>query len=264
MQARSIITLLTDFGEQDGYVGAMKGVILNEAPAASIIDISHNIPAQDIESAAWILPHYCFCYPRGTVHLAVVDPGVGTTREGLVAELDGCIFIGPDNGLFTWVYEQAEDRAVYTINSGVQRPGDCSATFHGRDIFAYVAALLISGKVRLDQIATRTDAMVKGPWGAAEPQGNKILGRIVHVDHFGNLITNIEKSMIDAIRGRSFLIRAGAETLNHVCRTYGVEEQGGLIALWNSMNLLELAVVGGAALDRTGLKRGDGVSIEIE
>jgi hypothetical protein len=254
-----IITLLTDFGERDGYVAAMKGVILSACPQATILDAAHAIPAQDVEAAAWVLGQYWRLYPEGTVHVAVVDPTVGTQRAALLVEADRRWIIAPDNGLLTWVFEQAESCKVMAIKSDFQRPGGCSATFHGRDIFAYAAGMLAAGHVSLKDIAIPFADYVRGDMFRAQLVEGGISGRIIHVDHFGNLITNITERQVSSLVGSRCRIECGNCMFEELGRTYADVASGEPLVMIGSDGTIEIAVRDGSAANSLGLSRGDEV-----
>jgi S-adenosylmethionine hydrolase len=185
-----IITLLTDFGHRDYFVGAMKGVILSINPAVNIVDISHEIPPQDVEAAAFNLLCCYKTFPEGTVHLAVVDPGVGSDRKPVLIECAGQFFVGPDNGIFSWICERENEwRAIQLTNEKFFR-SSVSRTFHGRDIFAPVAAALSKGAALREFGEPLTDIV---RLDSLEPAVNRnsIEGRVIHIDHFGNCVTNL-------------------------------------------------------------------------
>lgn len=259
-----VVTLLTDFGLADAYVGAMKGVMLGIAPGAGLVDISHQVPPQDVAAGAFLLSSAYRFFPPGTVHLAVVDPGVGSARRGIVVETAEYRFVGPDNGLFSPVYEAGDVRQVVEIRNPDLCRSEVSATFHGRDVFAPAAAHLCRGTpvgafgppvpdpVRLDLWSART--------GAGE-----IAGRIVHVDHFGNGVTNLSRGRVEAAaEGRRVRVRVGGHTFDRLCRTYADVPAGKALALYGSQDTLEVSVNGGSAADALGIRRGDEVRVEWE
>ena len=187
-----IITLLTDFGSQDYFVGAMKGVILSIDPDALLVDITHEIPPQDIQAAAFNLLAVYKSFPEGTIHVAVVDPGVGSIRAPLLIECAGQFFVGPDNGVFSWVCEREENsRAIRLTNEEFFRH-PVSATFHGRDVFAPVAAALSKG-VGVDQFGDEVNDIVRLESLRAGALDGNIAGRIINIDRFGNCITNLTR-----------------------------------------------------------------------
>lgn len=256
-----IITLLTDFGTADPYMAAVKGVILALAPDASVVDACHDIPAQDVRAAAWVLGQYWWCYPEGTIHVAVVDPGVGTERDILLVEADGHRFIAPDNGLLTWVLERAERTELRKLRPEVRREEDIPATFHGRDIFAHAAGLLASGRARPGDLAVPVSSVLTPAWALVQDEGERLVGEIVHVDHFGNLISNIGERQVREKGWTSPEIMVGSLPGVPLKRTYAEGGEGELIALFGSSGTLEIAVSGGSAAGLTSLGRGDAVTV---
>lgn len=256
-----IITLLTDFGTSDAYVAAMKGVILSLAPKAELVDACHDLAPQDVQAAAWTLGQYWSFYPKNTMHVAVVDPGVGTERDILLVLADEHLFLAPDNGLLAFVLKQAQRVRLRKLKSDVHRRGEVSATFHGRDIFAYAAGLLAGGKADVEALSEETSTVVVPSWAVVREDRGCLLGEVVHVDHFGNLITNIARRQVTESCGAHCAISAG--TFDHIPlkRTYGDAAPGELIAVFGSSDTLEIAVAGGSAASKTGLCRGASVVI---
>ncbi len=196
MSAHAIITLTTDFGLDDIYVGIMKGVILSINPACTIVDITHAVTPRDIAAGAFALESSCPYFPAGAIHMAIVDPGVGSGRRALVVETERSLFVGPDNGIFSFALSAPGLKAVYALTSTDYFLPDMSATFHGRDIFAPVAAHLSKG-VQPEHMGRRIDDPVILPQAVPVMRGAGILeGCIVHIDRFGNLITNISRVML--------------------------------------------------------------------
>ena len=182
-----IITLTTDFGTRDGYVGAIKGVIARLAGEATVVDVAHDVPRHDIPHGAWVVATACREFPHGTIHVAVVDPGVGGARASVIVQAGGQFYVGPDNGLFAYLADGGIEGA-WIIESAAFRLPDVSPTFHGRDVFAPAAAALARG--RLPATAGRTAQLVgQLPWGP-RPAGQ---GRVVHVDNYGNLVTDLPR-----------------------------------------------------------------------
>ena len=195
--ARSVMAWLTDFGLTDGYVGVMKGVALNIAPATQLIDITHEIGPQNISAGAWVLATSYRYFPRGTIFVCVVDPGVGSARRPVAIHAGGWFFVGPDNGLFHYIlHEQAIHTAVLLSNPAYHLP-QVSATFHGRDVFTPVAAHIARG-VPLTEMGTVLDpaTLVRLDLTPPQRQGEHIFAHIVHIDHFGNLITSIPLTLV--------------------------------------------------------------------
>jgi hypothetical protein len=254
-----VVTLTTDFGRESVYVAQMKAVLLGINPRLTIVDVTHEIPPQDIQAGAWILRQIVPRFPPGSFHLAVVDPGVGTNRPCLCANLDGRYLIAPDNGLMTYVAEVLPIRAMVRLENPVYRLPKVSATFHGRDIMAPAAAWLSLG-VTLDQLGPPHHTWVTLPEGSTPILAERqIHGRIVSVDRFGNLITNIEPTQLPA--GVDMTITVGGITIHGMIKTYGERQSGEVVALINSLGYLEIAVVNGSASQMTGLNVGAPVLI---
>ena len=186
----SIITLLTDFGTHDYFVGAMKGVILSMNPQVKIVDITHDVPPQDIEGAAFNLLSCYKDFPAGTIHVAVVDPGVGSSRRALVVQCAGQLFVGPDNGLFSWICEREGQYQARQVTNDTFLREHISATFHGRDVFAPIAAHLSRG-VSADETGPRVLDLISLAALVPKITPQSVEGRIVHIDRFGNCITNL-------------------------------------------------------------------------
>ncbi len=258
---RPLITLLTDFGTRDVYVGSLKGVILSLNPGVRLVDLSHEIDPQDIRAGAFMLAEAVDFFPPGTIHLAVVDPGVGSHRRALAARCRGHYWVGPDNGLFHLIFNRAPDLTLVSLeNSGYFRP-QVSATFHGRDIFAPVAAHLSLG-VDLDDFGPRvTDPVsLDFPKPALGPEA--IQGQIISVDRFGNLISNIPAAVVTSRLGeRGWRLKAGPLGLKGLSRTYADAAPGEFLALAGSHGFIEIA----CALDNAAhrLQAGVGLAVSI-
>jgi len=262
MDDRRTVTFLTDFGMTDAYVAAMKGVVVSLAPDANIVDASHDIPPQDVQAGAWVLGQYWRSYPRGTIHVAVVDPGVGTERAGLLVQADGHYFIAPDNGLLTWVLRQCEHVELRQILPEVHREQGLSKTFHGRDVFAHVAGLLADGAAP-KSVSKEVDSVVMPDWAFVHNEADIVMGEVVHIDHFGNLITNIARELVMDKGWPTLAIRAGMFEQIPLRQTYGEGKNGELIALFGSSDTLEIAVPRGSAAKHTGLHRGSPVVVGL-
>ncbi len=256
-----IVTLLTDFGLADAYVAEMKGVVLSLAPDACLVDTCHEVARHDIRAGAWTLGQYWSRFPAGTIHVAVVDPGVGTDREALLVEADGHHFVAPDNGLLSWVLKGARRVHLRRLKPSVHLPGPLSATFHGRDVFAYAAGLLAGGQALPEDIAEPVKSVHMPSWAAVYAQDGALVGEVVHVDRFGNLITNLSRRQIEETVGKPFSIHAGSYEDIRQCRTYGDAKEGDLIALFTAADTLEIAISGGSAAQNTPLRRGTQVVV---
>src|SRR5215212_931686 len=192
-----IVTLLTDFGTADYFVGAMKGALLASNPEARVVDITHEVPPYDVESGAFTLRAAFETFPAGTVHVAVVDPGVGSARRGIVVEGRGHTFVGPDNGLFGHVYERVRPFRVFQLTNANHFRREVSKTFHGRDIFAPAAGALSRG-VRAEELGPEVFDFVRLPSATVERVAEgTLVGSVIHVDRFGNLVTNITPEDLD-------------------------------------------------------------------
>ena len=205
---RPLITLLTDFGTRDAYVGSLKGVILSLNPEVRLVDLSHEVDPQDIRAGAFMLAEAAAYFPPGTIHLAVVDPGVGSRRRALAARCRGHYWVGPDNGLFHLIFNRAPDLAMVSLENPAYFRPRVSATFHGRDIFAPVAAHLSLG-VDLDDFGPRVTDPVSLAFPEPEFGPETIQGEIISVDRFGNLISNIPAGSGDLPTGRAGLAPPG-------------------------------------------------------
>ncbi len=256
-----IVTVTTDFGHKGPFAAVMKGVILSRFRGAEIIDLAHDIPAHwPAEAGFWI--HHAYTYfPDGTVHIAIVDPGVGTEREIILVEYDKHIFIAPDNGLLDSIINLSDSPQVNRLDLnklasiGITNP---SATFHGRDIFAPVAAELAAGRIVPSAVGSRTTQWTPGLLSEPDHGEQSISGVVVTVDAFGNLITNIGGDMLE----RFALVRvrvAGHEL--ELKTTYGRALPGEYLALINSFNVVEIARAEGSAADGLGTERGAPVQV---
>ena len=249
----SIITLTTDFGSADGYVGAMKGVILGIAPDVRLVDLSHEIAAQDVRGAEYVLGHAAAFFPAGTVHLAVVDPGVGSRRRPLLVTTPQAIYVGPDNGLFTFVLEEA-GAAVFELDRPKFWLPNISRTFHGRDIFAPVAAHVARG-VAPHALGSLIGDPVRLPTAAPLRRADgHVAGHVIHVDRFGNLITDIPGGWVD--EGRWYVEIAGRR-VSQFGATYADATAGALLILVSSAGTLEIAARDGNAAAQLGVGVGE-------
>ena len=255
----SIVTLTTDFGTRDPFVGAMKGVMLSIHPDVRIVDIAHEILPHDIVEAAFVLRNSCPYFPAGTIHVAVVDPGVGSERKAIIVETERYCFVGPDNGLFGWLDGTGTIRRVVAItNRDLMRP-EVSATFHGRDVFAPAAAHLTKG-VAVSEFGPEVSDWVRLELPKPKIEGARLLGRVVRVDRFGNAITNVSREAFRTFVGEdAFEIGAGAVRLREIVRSYASVSDGEPLALFGSSGCLELSVSGGRASDVLGLTKNDTV-----
>jgi S-adenosylmethionine hydrolase len=257
---RRIITLTTDFGLADTFVGAMKGVILSVAPDAAMVDLTHEIPAQDIIAGALALESAVDFFPRGTIHVAVVDPGVGTTRRPIAISTERAIYIGPDNGLFTLALRKTPLRQLVRLSNTSYFRQPVSATFHGRDIFASVAAHLVAG-VPYHALGERIESLVELEVREPMEQGDEILLRLLTIDRFGNLITNLRRERFEAWADdrERLRIETGGMEIRGIHATFGDVESGEPVAYFGSGGRLEIAIRDGSAAAVVGARRGDSI-----
>ena len=258
----SIITLLTDFGTQDYFVGAMKGVILSANPAAQIVDLSHDIPPQNTHAGAFNLLAVYRDFPRGTIHVAVVDPGVGSIRHPILVECADQFFVGPDNGIFSWICEREGDwRAHHLTNEKLFRH-PTSKTFHGRDVFAPVAAALAKG-ARPEEVGPAVDSIVElESLNPKTTNDGKIEGRIIHIDRFGNCITNLRANHLCA-DNRASRLRVNQTDINSF-REFFSEDSGTeneLFMLLGSAGFIEIAVRNASAANILNAHYGQSVML---
>jgi S-adenosylmethionine hydrolase len=257
-----IITLLTDFGQQDGYVGAMQGVILSICPTATLVTLSHDISPQDIQAAAFVLYQAFSYYPAHTVHCVVVDPGVGSHRRAIAVRTSNGIFVGPDNGVFTLVLHHTNVmEAVMLSNPEYQLPA-VSKTFHGRDIFAPTAAYLASG-IPLSELGPRAINLVKlETLARSKSTARSGESRIIHIDRFGNLILDLTADEI-ANPGQ-IIFTIGDNIITSLSDTFADVDEGQLLAYTgSSRDHIEIAVRNGNAARRLGVRIGDMVKVQL-
>jgi len=262
--ARPIITFLSDFGLADWFVGVVHGVLYERAPDAHIVDLAHAVPPGHVGRGAFMLEAAAPDFPPGTVHLAVVDPGVGTDRRAIAVAARGQYFVGPDNGLLEWGLG-APGAEVRSLTEPRFFREHVSRTFHGRDVFAPVAAALARGE-RFADIGARMDDPVRLALPEPEREGADLLGHVVFVDRFGNALTNLTAESIAAAWGTAaddagFEVQVLGRRIAGLSRSYGDAPVGTLVAILGSSGRLEIAQVGGAATDRLGLGEGDAVRV---
>ena len=262
----SVITLMTDFGIKDGNTGVMKGVIWGICPTAQISDLSHMVPAQNIREAGYIFARSVPYFPKGSIHVVVVDPGVGTARRPMAAQIGDWFYVGPDNGTITGLLERAEQEGWQTIFVELSQKKywlqTISYVFHGRDIFSPVAAHL-ANSVPLQDLGTPFDNPVRLelPKPGRTDQGWR--GEVTHIDHFGNISTNIRvEHLRDALHQKEkIIVRLSGSEIDGMVNTFGERPVGELVALIGSTGNLGIAVVNGNAVERLGTKVGDSVEV---
>jgi S-adenosylmethionine hydrolase len=258
-----IITLLTDFGLKDPYVASMKGVILSINPQCTLVDITHQVSPYDIKEGAFILAQAYSTFPKGTIHLSVVDPGVGSPRKPILFVTKNYFFIGPDNGLFTFALKREKLKKVIALGKMEFFLPEVSPTFHGRDLFAPVAAHLSFG------IAPESFGRVIKSWNEIsfpEPvlRQEKLIGEVVHIDTFGNLVCNIDyKNLLKFSKSRPFVIKIGKRTMRGLKKGYWEGRKDEPMALIGSGGFLEISVREGNAQRLLKAKKGDPIKISL-
>jgi S-adenosylmethionine hydrolase len=257
---RAVITLTTDFGAFDYFVGAVKGAILSINPLAVIADITHEIPPQDIEAAAFTLLASYQTFPAETIHVAVVDPGVGSARRPIVVKAGGQFFVGPDNGIFTYIYDREESHQVFHLTAEKYFRPSPSSTFHGRDIFAPVAAALSNGVKPKKLGSVITDQVrLKDSLKPEVLKNGDIKGRIIHIDRFGNCITNLMRDDVDPTKPPTLRIKR--KTIRTFQDFYSSASPNTLFAIWGSAGFLEISMNRESAAAKLHVKRGDTVLV---
>lgn len=257
----TVISLITDFGLKDNFVGVMKAVVLNVNPCAAIVDICHEIKPQNILEAAFLLRASYRYFPSGTVHLVVVDPGVGSKRKKLLIKTKNYFFIGPDNGVLSLALKDELPIKLIEITNDRYFLKPVSNTFHGRDIFAPVAAYVSKGEdIKKFGKAIRSFETIDLP--KFKISGNILIGEIIYIDRFGNLVSNIPKDMLDDfVEDRGFEIRIKDETIDRLSKGYFEGSDTKPIALINSFDYLEVAIASGSARDYLGVDKGAEIKI---
>jgi S-adenosylmethionine hydrolase len=260
-----VITLLTDFGQKDGYVGVMKGIILGIAPNVQLVDLSHEIEPQNILAGLLLLGQSVPYFPAGTIHLVVIDPGVGTDRRPIAARLGEYFFVGPDNGLITLVYEEVKEKArpidIVHLNQPKYWLEKTSHSFHGRDILAPVAAHLANG-VCLSKLGTPINdpVLLRIPTPEKIEQGWR--GEVLQIDSFGNLATNF--TLKEFGKASNIQLRFKERNIHTTVKTFGEGNPGELIAMFDSAGYLALAVVNGNASKELHAKVGDWLEMQTD
>ena len=249
-----VVTLTTDFGEADSYVAEMKGVLYSAVRELSVVDVTHQVSPQDVQQGAYILGKASLRFPSDTIHVGVVDPGVGTGRRGIVVSHDRGVFVGPDNGLFSEALTDGGLRGVFEI----QMDGEISRTFHGRDVFAPTAARLATGLHPADVGSPVDDPITIERWQPSV-SASSVVGQVLHVDGFGNAVTNIRGDQLT--NHETCVVEVSSQVVKGVRETYGQVGPGEGVALIGSQGTLEVSVNGGNAAQQWGIARGDEVRV---
>jgi S-adenosyl-L-methionine hydrolase (adenosine-forming) len=259
-----IVTLLTDFGTQDHYVASMKGVILGINPRCTLIDISHEVIPHDVREGALILANGCSYFPRGTIHLAVVDPGVGSPRKPILLVTKNYFFLGPDNGLLSLAAKKDGVKKTIVLSNRSFFRLPVSTTFHGRDIFASVAGHL-SADIPPELLGRRVRSWVKLDLGEPKIVRADLVGEISHMDAFGNIVTNISRQDLNRFaKKRSMVISLGNRVIRGLKKGYWEARKGELLALIGSGGYLEISVREGDAQKALKSRQGDKVRIRLQ
>lgn len=258
-----VVTLTTDFGLKDYFVSAMKAVILGISPDVRLVDISHEIPSQDIMAGSWILQNSAMLFPSGTVHTVVVDPGVGTSRNPIAIKVEDQFFVGPDNGIFSLLAKDKEFSAVRLTNKKYWKE-PVSNTFHGRDIFAPVAAHLSRG-VNLKELGEPIEDLITYRWTVPIADKDGLEGMVIHIDKFGNLITNLSSTLIEEVVGdKNVKIYVGNSILDEVVTTFGSVTEGEPAAYIGSSGMLEIGINKGNAEEMLSVQKGAQISLILQ
>lgn len=243
-----VVTLTTDFGEQDNYVGVVKGVILAQNSHARIVDVSHAIPPFNVAAARYTLETAMMAFPPGTIHVAVVDPGVGTARDAVLVEAGEYFFVGPDNGVFSFLSKK-DITQIITITRRKYLPKEISATFHARDVFAQVAAFLSLGVVP-EEFGHAKKTLMPLPEAEMKRKNGDFIGTVIYIDHFGNLVTSVRR---ERLPGHDFLTFIDDHQLGPLRKTYASVPVGKPVCYVNSFGFVEIAVREGSAAEHFGI-----------
>lgn len=236
-----IVTLTTDFGTGSAYVAQLKAAVLRASVPPTLVDIAHDLPAHDIRGAAWLVGQACLAFPPGTLHIVVIDPGVGTSRSLVWTRIDSQEFLCPDNGVLTWALR----RAPLAAARGLVVPQGAASTFHGRDVLAPAAVRLLAGEPP-ESLGPPLDDLVQFPWPEPHETVAGLAGEVIHVDPFGNLVTNLPAELWPRVAATGRL-RVGEHEITTLVRTYGDAPPGTAVALIGSQGFIEVAVVEGRA-----------------
>ncbi len=250
----AVITLTTDFGTKDWFVGVMKGVLLARAPEARVIDLTHELQPGDIRAGAFALMASYRFFPRGSVHVVVVDPGVGSARRALAVRTRDYFFVGPDNGVLSWALRGEKVQSTRVIENPAYMLSPVSRTFHGRDIFAPAAGCLSAGRP-FEKIGPVLKRIERLPWAEPQVTSKQASGEILYIDRFGNAISNLDSASLQPLGGE-LAVSAGSLKRCPVAEFYQAVPTGKPVAVLGSSGFLEIAVNGGSAAERLGLKPG--------
>ena len=264
-QARPIITLITDFGLEDPFVGVMKGVMLGIAPEVHILDITHCVPSHNVLQASLVLRASYRFFPKGTIHVVVVDPGVGSSRCPILVVTQSYYFIGPDNGVLSLACELEDQAQIFHLTSQKYFLNPVSQTFHGRDIFSPVAAWLSRGTAP-DLLGARIPSLVKLDFPRVRRKGNTLVATVLHTDKFGNLVTNISSQDIPTLEKHSldFVIQLGDRDDFSITSSYAEASPGEIFSIWGSSGLLEISMNQASAAETLSVEEGQEFVIVLQ
>jgi S-adenosylmethionine hydrolase len=255
-----LITLTTDFGLTDWFVAAMKGVIARLAPRIQVVDITHGIPPGDIRAGAFALAASCPFFPRGTIHVAVVDPGVGSARKAIAVQTTRYFFVAPDNGVLSFALRKERIKSIHALEKAAFFLQPVSQTFHGRDIFSPVAAHLAGG-LPIQKLGPRLNDFLRLPWPEPRRHRKQIEGEVVYIDRYGNATTNLDSETLRSFPPASCEIHATRRRICPFADHYQAVPRGKPVAVVGSSGLLEIAINGGSAQKRLGLVIGTRVKV---
>jgi S-adenosyl-L-methionine hydrolase (adenosine-forming) len=251
----SVITLTTDFGARDWFVGTMKGVIAGIAPKANVIDLTHELRPGDLRGGAFALAASCQFFPKGTIHVVVVDPGVGSHRRAIAVRTAKGMFVGPDNGVLSWALAKERITAIHALETEAYFLQPVSRTFHGRDVFAPVAAHLVRG-VPIKKLGPALKDFVRLDWPKPRQRAGTVAGEVFYVDRYGNGITNLESSLLGGAGRASCEVHAKGRWVCPVRPFYQAAEPKTPVAVAGSSGFLEIAINGGSAEAVLGMRIG--------
>jgi S-adenosyl-L-methionine hydrolase (adenosine-forming) len=258
----SVITLTTDFGTGDWFVGTMKGVIAGIAPKALVIGLTHDLPPGDIRGGAFALAASHRFFPKGTIHVAVVDPGVGSRRKAIAVQTANGVFVGPDNGVLSWALAKEKVRAIHALENEAYCLQPVCRTFHGRDVFAPVAAHLSRG-VPIQKFGPALRDFVRLDWSQPRVRRGEIEGEVVYIDRFGNAITNLERGLLESSERVSCEIYARRRRVCPLKAFYQAVPSKTPVALVGSSGFLEISMNGGSAAEALGVKVGTRIVLRM-
>lgn len=261
MPETKVITLLTDFGQRDGFVGVMKGVILGIAPTVRIVDIGHEIEPHDVDAGAFVLRSAYRFFPPDSIHVVVIDPGVGSTRRVLAVKASNQVFLAPDNGVLKYIWRECPDAEVRAVEQSSLFLPKVSQTFHGRDIFAPVAAHLARG-LPVEEVGPLISDFQYGEVPAPKFEAHCIAASVIYIDRFGNLITNISEEAAGQLHPTELEIRGRRWPLRGLSASYAEGSPGEPLVLIGSSGFLEIAINSGRAADVLGLRVGGQVRMK--